>query len=187
MFPFESVTVNTCPECPARIETAMKSPAVLFEVNASEEDVVVPASLLACWTKCMPLDDTVKLTPLLFAACTLTTTFPVEAPVGTGATMLVGLQLVAVTCKSLNVRMPFPCDAVESKLLPVMVTTVPGAPDVGLMLVMLGAALNVANPAAHCVEALSVALADTVPDVVWIWSSASSLVLGADGTLSSLV
>ena len=33
----------------ARIQTAMKFPAILFVVNASEEDEVAPASLLALW------------------------------------------------------------------------------------------------------------------------------------------
>jgi hypothetical protein len=39
---------------------------------------------------------TLKLTPLLGAPPTVTTTFPVVAPVGTGTTMLVALQLVGV-------------------------------------------------------------------------------------------
>jgi len=39
---------------------------------------------------------TVKLTPLLATPSTLMTTFPVVAPAGTGATMLVSLQLVGV-------------------------------------------------------------------------------------------
>src|SRR6266446_2195606 len=39
---------------------------------------------------------TVKLIPLLATPPTVTTTFPVVAPAGTGATMLVALQLVGV-------------------------------------------------------------------------------------------
>ena len=38
---------------------------------------------------------TVKLTPLLATPPTVTSTFPVVAPVGTVTTMLVALQLVA--------------------------------------------------------------------------------------------
>ena len=45
---------------------------------------------------------TVKLTPLLATPPTVTTTFPVVAPVGTGATMLVALQLVGVAATPLN-------------------------------------------------------------------------------------
>src|SRR5947208_17198815 len=48
------------------------------------------------------------------------------------------------------------------------------------------AGLNAAIPAAQFVETLSVALADAAPAVVWIWSSAISLVLGAAGTLSRI-
>jgi hypothetical protein len=45
---------------------------------------------------------TVKLLPLLATPETVTTTFPVVAPVGTVATMLVALQLVAVAAVPLN-------------------------------------------------------------------------------------
>jgi hypothetical protein len=40
--------------------------------------------------------DTAKLTPLLATAPTVTTTFPVVAPLGTGAMTLVAVQLVGV-------------------------------------------------------------------------------------------
>jgi hypothetical protein len=51
---------------------------------------------------------TVKFIPLLVTPPTVTTTFPVEAPLGTGATMLVALQLagVAVTPLNFNVLVP---------------------------------------------------------------------------------
>src|SRR5256885_11850821 len=45
---------------------------------------------------------TVKLTPLLATPPTVTITLPVVAPVGTGATMLVALQLVGVAATPLN-------------------------------------------------------------------------------------
>ena len=45
---------------------------------------------------------TVKVTPLLSAPPTLTTTLPVVAPVGTGTTMLVADQLVGVAVVVLN-------------------------------------------------------------------------------------
>ncbi|MGB6875132.1 MAG: hypothetical protein WBD87_03780 [Candidatus Acidiferrales bacterium] len=47
-------------------------------------------------------ETTVKLLPLLAVPDTVTTTFPVVAPLGTVATMLVELQLVAVAVLPLN-------------------------------------------------------------------------------------
>src|SRR6266567_4952732 len=80
---------------------------------------------------------TAKLTPLLATPPTVTTTFPVVAPLGTAATMLVALQLVGVAAAPLNVTVLVPC--VAPKLVPAMVTDVPTAPDAGVRLVMLGA------------------------------------------------
>jgi hypothetical protein len=79
---------------------------------------------------------TVKLTPLLAAPPTVTTTFPVVAPAGTGAAMLVALQLVGAAATPLNVTVLVPW--VAPKLAPLIVTDVPTAPDVGFRLVMLG-------------------------------------------------
>jgi hypothetical protein len=76
---------------------------------------------------------TVKLTPLLATPPTATTTFPVVAPLGTGTTMLVPLQLVGVPGVPLNVTVP-----VVPKFVPVIVTEVPTGPDVWLSVVMLG-------------------------------------------------
>src|SRR5208337_296487 len=80
---------------------------------------------------------TVKLTPLLVTPPTVTTTFPVVAPVGTGATMLVALQLVGVAAIPLNLTVLVPC--VAPKFAPVIVTDAPTNPEVGFKLVMLGA------------------------------------------------
>jgi hypothetical protein len=78
---------------------------------------------------------TLKLTPLLATPPTVTTTFPVVAPAGTGATMLVALQLVGVAAVPLNFAVLVPC--VAPKFAPAIVTGVPAAPDVGLKLAML--------------------------------------------------
>src|SRR5260370_18842825 len=78
---------------------------------------------------------TVKLTPLLATPPTVTTTFPVVAPAGTGATMLVALQLVGVAVVPLNVTVFVPC--VAPKFAPAIVTEAPTNPDVGFKLVML--------------------------------------------------
>jgi hypothetical protein len=51
---------------------------------------------------------TVKLTPLLACPPTATTTFPVVAPLGTGAAMLVALQLAGVAAVPLKVMVLVP-------------------------------------------------------------------------------
>lgn len=83
---------------------------------------------------------TVKLAPLLAKPLTVTTTFPVVAPAGTGTTMLVGLQLVGVAATPLNVTGLPLCAKV--KFVPVIVIEVPTGPAVGLRLVMLGVMLK---------------------------------------------
>ena len=138
-FPLESLTVNTWPDLPARIQTAMKFPAVLATLNAIDAVVVVPASWLARWASAIPgvAGRTEKFTALLAAPPTVTSTFPVVVPGGTGTTMLVALQLVGVPDVPLKVTVLVPC--VVPKFAPAIVTDVPTAPDVGFKLVMLGA------------------------------------------------
>ena len=80
---------------------------------------------------------TVKVTPLLANPATVTTTGPVVAPAGTGATMLVLLQLLGVAVVPLNVTVLVPW--VAPKFDPLMVTDVPIGPEVGERLVILGA------------------------------------------------
>lgn len=53
-------------------------------------------------------DPTVKFTPLLATPPTVTTTLPVVAPVGAGATILVVLQLVGVAVLPLNLTVLVP-------------------------------------------------------------------------------
>src|SRR6267142_5226719 len=73
---------------------------------------------------------TVKVTPLLARPPTVTTTLPVVAPAGTGATMLVAFQLVGVAVVPLKVTVLALC--VAPKFVPVIVTDVATGPDVGL-------------------------------------------------------
>ena len=94
---------------------------------------------------------TVKLTPLLATPDTVTTTFPVVAPLGTVVAMLVEVQLVVDAVVPLKVTVPD-----DPKFVPVIVTGVPTGPEVVDRLVMLGddppppeAALNVATCAVH--------------------------------------
>src|ERR1700731_4648452 len=79
---------------------------------------------------------TMKFTPLLDTPPTLTTTFPVVAPVGTEVARLVALQLVTVAVVPLNVTVLVPC--VDPKFVPVIVTAVPTGPEGVDKLVMLG-------------------------------------------------
>lgn len=82
------------------------------------------------------IGGTVKFTALLATPPTVTTTLPVVAPIGTGTTIVVELELVSVEIVSLKVTVgnenPVP------KFVPVIVTTVPIPPDVGLRLTMFG-------------------------------------------------
>jgi hypothetical protein len=87
---------------------------------------------------------TVKLTPLLATPPTVTTTFPVVAPAGTAAAMLVALQLAGVAATPLNFTVLAPC--VAPKFAPLMVTEAPTNPDVGFKPVMLGAGTVTVKP-----------------------------------------
>jgi hypothetical protein len=84
-----------------------------------------------------PPEFTVKFTPLLAVPPTLTTTFPVVAPPGTGTTILVAPQLVGVAVVPLKVTVLVPW--VEPKFDPEIVTAVPTAPEFGLRVVIIGA------------------------------------------------
>src|SRR5438874_13608801 len=86
---------------------------------------------------------TVKVTELLAVPLTVTITLaaPFESPDGTTATIDVLPQLVveAVTPAKVTVLVPF----VPPKFFPVIVTDVPEGPEVGEILVMLGAAASI--------------------------------------------
>ena len=75
---------------------------------------------------------------MLATLATVTTTLPVMAPLGTGTTMLVVLQLVGVAVVPLNLTVLLPWG--EPKFAPVIVMEVPTAADVGERLVISGAA-----------------------------------------------
>jgi hypothetical protein len=83
---------------------------------------------------------TVKLLPLLSIPATCTTTFPVVAPAGTSALMVVEVQLDALAGMPLNFTVLLP--GLDPKFVPVTVTDAPTAPDVGDRLLMLGATVN---------------------------------------------
>ena len=73
--------------------------------------------------------STVKFTPLLLTPLAYTTTLPVVAPVGTVALINVALQPGVAAVVPLNVTLPEPL--VAPKLVPVIVTGAPTAPEVG--------------------------------------------------------
>jgi hypothetical protein len=79
---------------------------------------------------------TVKDTPLLPLPPTVTTTLPVVAPLGTGAAMLVSLQLVGVAVMPLKVIVLLPW--LLPKAEPETVTEVPIGPAAGERLEILG-------------------------------------------------
>jgi hypothetical protein len=79
---------------------------------------------------------TVKLFPLLASPVTVTTTFPVVAPAGTGTKILLRPQLVGEAGLPLNVTVLVPC--AEPKFVPAIVTDVATGPDVGDKLAMFG-------------------------------------------------
>src|SRR5437660_1240369 len=78
--------------------------------------------------------STVKAEPLLCAEPAVTTIFPLLAPLGTTATMLVFDQLEMVAACPLNVTEP----VVEVKLLPAIVTEAPGSPLAGVSELITG-------------------------------------------------
>src|SRR5690349_11199652 len=75
--------------------------------------------------------------PLLATPPTVTTTFPLLAPVGTTTPILVALQLPATPAETpLNVTVLAPW--VDPKLVPVIVTRLPTGPADGLRLAIVG-------------------------------------------------
>jgi hypothetical protein len=84
---------------------------------------------------------TVKLMPLVFTPLVFTTTFPVDAPLGTGTTIWLAPQLVGVAVTPLNLTVLVPC--VVPKFAPEIVTDIPTAPNVGDKLAILGVGLTV--------------------------------------------
>src|SRR5207344_1493678 len=84
---------------------------------------------------------TVYVNALLARPLTVTTTFPVVAPAGTGTTMLEADQLVGVAVVPLNFTVLLPCDA--PKFVPAIVTDVPTGPLAGVSDVSVGAAATV--------------------------------------------
>jgi hypothetical protein len=84
----------------------------------------------------VPATATVKVTPLLATPPTVTTTFPVDAPLGTATVMLVSLQAVGEPLTPLNETVLVLC--VAPKPVPAITTGVPTNPVAGVRLEMEG-------------------------------------------------
>src|SRR5574340_1477590 len=91
-------------------------------------------ALIGNWT----VVATANATPLLATPLTVTTTFPLVAPEGTGTVILLALQLVGLPTVPLKLTELLPCDA--PKLVPVMVTAVPTTPELGFSPEIVGEA-----------------------------------------------
>lgn len=78
-------------------------------------------------TSAAPPVETVKNDPLLALPATVTSTFPVVAPFGTGTSISVSPQLVGIAGVELNVTVLDPWEA--PKLVPVITTEVPTGPE----------------------------------------------------------
>jgi hypothetical protein len=100
---------------------------------------------------------------LLDAPFTVTTTLPVVAPVGTGAAILVLLQLDGEAGVPLNRTELVPADA--PKLLPLTVTIVPVVPVDGLSEVMAGT------------ELVATGLKEAIESATWLDSEYEKLVV----------
>ena len=84
---------------------------------------------------------TVKVTPLLACPPTVTTTWPVVAPVGTVTVIEVSLQVVGVAEVPLKVTVLVPW--VAPKLVPVIATDAPSGPAIGPNPLIPGVTVNV--------------------------------------------
>src|SRR5258708_23601921 len=133
-------------------------------------------------------EERVKFIPLLAMPPTVTTTLPVVAPAGTGAAMLVALQLVGVATVPLNLTVLVPC--VAPKFAPLIITGVPTAPDVGFKLVMLGPVLTAVTVKLTPLLATPPTLTTTFPVVAPGGTGATMLVVlqlvGVAATLLNL-
>src|SRR6266566_1440482 len=85
---------------------------------------------------------TVKFTPLLAWLDTVTTTFPVVAPLGTVTAILDEPHVVTEAVVPLNLTVLVPC--VEPNVVPVIVTEAPTAPEVTDNLVIAGVTVKFA-------------------------------------------
>src|SRR5216117_1692600 len=86
---------------------------------------------------------TVNDTPLLACPLTVTTTFPVDAPAGTGTTMVFALQYAGLALTPLKVTALPHCS--DPKFVPVIVTGAPTPAEFGDRLVICCAELTPAS------------------------------------------
>src|SRR6267142_154629 len=122
---------------------------------------------------------TAKRTPLLATPPTDTRTLPVVAPAGTGTRIWVSLQLFVLADTPLNVTPLTLVPTVGPKFVPLMVTTAPMGPDVGLMPEIFGGGVTVKGKP---LLATPLTVTTTLPVVAPTGTGTSMLVsLQADG------
>jgi hypothetical protein len=127
---------------------------------------------------------TVNSRTLLATPPTVTTTFPVVAPAGTGTAMLVADQVVGVAGTLLNVTVLEPF--VDPKFAPAIVTTAPATPLVGVTLEIDGATVPpppVPPPLAPVVTEASAEYGPTRPAVLYARTAKKYVVLSARVTV----
>jgi hypothetical protein len=156
---------------PLKLVEDEKLPPVVLQVTPAESFVVavtesvcvtVSAARSGDTLTVMPCDNArLKVTPLLACPPTVTTTFPVVAPVGTLTTIVVALQVVGAAGVPLNVTVLLPWLA--AKFVPVIVTGVPIVPEFGFRLVIVGAGWTTVKLTALLVRPATVT---TTPPVV---------------------
>jgi hypothetical protein len=154
-------TVTTAPAAPAMAAlgtgTIMLVPLQLVGVAAAPPNMTVPVPCvvpnpLPVMVTDVPtgpdvgfrlemLGMTDKSAPLLATPPTVTTTFPVVAPLGTAAVMELVDQRVGVAGAPLNVTVLVPCELLNPS--PTMVTDAPIVPDDGFSLDMLGSTVKI--------------------------------------------
>jgi hypothetical protein len=126
---------------PIPVSIRKKASAKLVVKGDVELATATPNPSIDCFTEFQLIDvwplTTVKVIPLLAWPPTITSTLPVAAPVGTGATILVTLQLFGVAFTPPKVTALVPC--VAPKFAPVITIAAPTAPEPGLTFERLGA------------------------------------------------
>ncbi|HTR67542.1 MAG TPA: hypothetical protein VMH85_17310 [Terriglobales bacterium] len=120
---------------------------------------------------------TVKLTPLLATPLTVTTTGPVVAPAGTGTVIEDPFQFVGAPATPLNVMVLDPW--LDPNFDPETVTDVPGAPEVGDKLEMLGVASTVKlTPLLATPPTVTTTLPVLAPEGTGVWMEVALQLVG---------
>jgi hypothetical protein len=122
---------------PMPLKVAVLAPMVAPKLAPEIVTDVVLGPFIGARLVMLGIGATVNGTPLLATPPTVTTTFPVVAPAGTGTTILEAAHVVGRVSVPLNLRVLVPL--VPPKFVPVTVIDLPTQPLVVDRLVMVGA------------------------------------------------